>query len=157
KRHFQFGIRHLLILTIAVAAAFSWLAVETKTTREQAAAVEAIYKLGGGVAYDFQPDSYGHWILEWDDKSRLHWLRSYLGGDFFSNVVGVSFSGDEGNDTVLEQLAALPYLEELNLRSSRISDKGLKYITSLAKLRVLLLDGSNVGDAGLEHLARLMD
>jgi hypothetical protein len=42
RRRFQFSIRSLLVLTVAVAVPCSWLAVVTKRTEEQRQAVEAI-------------------------------------------------------------------------------------------------------------------
>jgi hypothetical protein len=50
---FQFSIRSLMFLTLAVAIPASWLAVEMKWVREQREAVAAIEKLGGGVKYDY--------------------------------------------------------------------------------------------------------
>ena len=46
---FQLGTRTLLVLTLAVALPFSWLAVEMKKAREQKGAVAAIKELGRGV------------------------------------------------------------------------------------------------------------
>ena len=47
RRRFQFGIRTLLVLTVAVALPCSWLAEEMKKAREQSQAVRAIEKLSG--------------------------------------------------------------------------------------------------------------
>ena len=44
---FQFSLRSLLVLTVAVAIPFSWLAVEMKKAREQREAVVAVQGLGG--------------------------------------------------------------------------------------------------------------
>ena len=47
---FQFTLRSLLVLTVAVAIPFSWLAVEMKWEREQkAAAMAIVMKTGGNV------------------------------------------------------------------------------------------------------------
>ena len=50
---FQYSIRSLMLLVVAVALPFSWLGVEMKAAREQRAAVEAIRKLGGYVNYEY--------------------------------------------------------------------------------------------------------
>jgi hypothetical protein len=74
RPRFQFGIRTLLVLTVAVALPFSWLAVEMKNAREQWEAVEAVRKLdsvneapmdfwpslGTGVRFDWQVDPSGN-------------------------------------------------------------------------------------------------
>jgi fatty acid desaturase len=44
---FQFSLRSLLVLTVAVAIPFSWLAVEMKAARQQREAVKALLQLGG--------------------------------------------------------------------------------------------------------------
>ena len=45
---FQFSIRSLLVLTVAVAIPCSWMAMEMKKAREQKAAVDAALEVGGG-------------------------------------------------------------------------------------------------------------
>jgi hypothetical protein len=49
---FQFSVRSLLVLAIAVAVPCSWLAVEVKIAKEQRETVNEIKKRGGKVAYD---------------------------------------------------------------------------------------------------------
>jgi hypothetical protein len=56
---FQFSNRSLLVLTVAVALSFSWLAVEMKTAREQKQTIERIRGLGGGVWYVGQENNFG--------------------------------------------------------------------------------------------------
>jgi hypothetical protein len=51
---FQFSIRSLLVLTVAVALPCSWLAVEIKKARREQEAAAALTKLGGTLLYDFQ-------------------------------------------------------------------------------------------------------
>ena len=46
---FQFSIRSLLVLTVAVALPFSWLAVEMRQARRERQAAAAIQELGGKV------------------------------------------------------------------------------------------------------------
>ena len=52
RLRFQFSIRSLLMLTVVVAIACSWLAVEKEHARKQQEAVEVIRKVGGMVSYD---------------------------------------------------------------------------------------------------------
>jgi hypothetical protein len=51
RLRFQFSIRALLVLALAVALPSSWLAVEMKKAKAQKEAVAEIEKLGGGVTY----------------------------------------------------------------------------------------------------------
>ena len=52
RLRFQLSVRSLLVLVVAVALPFSWLAAERKNAREQKAAVEEIERLGGRARYD---------------------------------------------------------------------------------------------------------
>ncbi len=51
---FQFSIRSLLLLSVAVAVPFSWLAAEIQQTKREREAVLRIEELGGRVTYDWQ-------------------------------------------------------------------------------------------------------
>src|ERR1039458_79021 len=82
---FQFSIRSLLVLVVAVALPFSWLGVEMKQAREQKAVVAAIEKLGGTVGYYWTYDIGNDGPLP-DPNERPPgpaWLGSLLGDDFF--------------------------------------------------------------------------
>ena len=59
RLRFQFSIRSLLALTVVVAAACSWLAVERDRARKQRETVEAIASAGGTVSYDYELDPSG--------------------------------------------------------------------------------------------------
>jgi len=53
RLRFQFTIRTLLVLTVAVALPFSWFGVEMKKAWEQAAVTAAIERGGGAWVYDW--------------------------------------------------------------------------------------------------------
>ena len=100
---FQFGIRSLLVLTVAVALPFGWLSSEMTKAREQKQAVDAIRKPGLRVFYDFQSDAQGCSTAR--APSGLRWLHNWLGDDFLSDVVSVQTpTAGVGNI-----LAAFPY------------------------------------------------
>ena len=56
---FQFSIRSLLVLTVAVAIPCSWLAAEMKAAREQRAVVAEIKSMNLYVTYDWEVDADG--------------------------------------------------------------------------------------------------
>jgi hypothetical protein len=169
---FQFSIRSLLVLTLAVAAPFSWLAVERKAAREQKDAVEEMRRLGWDVSYDW----YNPFALK-PQPPQPAWLRNLLGEDFFARVIycrngkitdagradleGFSklerlwLSGTGITDAVLEHLEGLTQLRYLRLSSTRVTGAGLANFKGLTKLRRLELRGTNITDAGLEHLKHL--
>ncbi len=148
---FQFSVRSLLMLVVAVAIPFSWLAVQRQGTSEQREAVAEIWMCGGSIDVCFQDSFPKLWDTDPPDPP---WLLSLLGGDF-SRVRSVRFYGPRVPDAVLDHLKALPRLESLYLSDTPVTDAGLKHIENLPQLQWLILDGTQVTDAGLEHLKGL--
>ena len=146
---FQFSLRSLLVLTVAVALPFSWLGVEMKKSREQNAAVEKIEKVGGQVFY-------GDWWAKRGRPSGTAWLLDILGDDFFAEVDEVCLDATNVTDAGLENLRGLTAIRMLELRGdSLVSDTGLENIRGLSKLKYLNLGGTYVSDAALEKLGGL--
>ena len=141
---FQFSIRSLLLLTLAVAIPCSWLAVEIKAAKKQRETVEAIEQLDGRVYY-------------LQERSEPAWLQSPLGKDFFANIGTVELSSAHITDIELGRLnlKGLNQLEGLYLTDSKLTDAGLQYLEGLPQLQALALGGQSqtqITDAGLEHL-----
>ena len=109
---FQFSIRSLLVLTLAVAVPCSWMAVEMKAAKEQQEAVAAIEKLGGGVRYDWDYHPLSQAIAK---RPGQEWLRKLLGTDLFTWDVRGVFFGNEVTDEELARLAGLTQLRWLSL------------------------------------------
>jgi hypothetical protein len=81
-RRFQFSICSLLVLTLAVAIPFSWLAMamrEAKRQRVEAAAIRP----PGYVVYDWQTDCDGQLTGEPKEPA---WLLNWFGVDFFYEI-----------------------------------------------------------------------
>ena len=151
---FQFSLRSLLVLTVAAAIPFSWLAVEMKRAREQREAVAAIVRLGGGVLYDY--NIVGDFMLQPLKKSPSPaCLHNLVGDDFLGSVVTVVLWGHQVADAELAHLKVFRNLRFLSLSGTRVSDGGLEHLKSLTQLQWLSLDRTQVTDVGLKHLAAL--
>jgi len=141
RLRFQFTIRTLLILTVAVALPFSWLAVEMKKARDQHDAVAAIVSGGGHVSYDWQVDTNFGYIPN-VQPSCPSWLRGLLGDDFFGEAVYVNFIGGLSQFAEARQgrLRCLNQVGKLMLFSNNgeATDADLKCLTALPHLRELL-------------------
>jgi hypothetical protein len=148
---FQFSIRSLLVLTVVVAIACSWLAVERGQARKQREAVEGIERLNGRVYYDFHLDPSGNTVV----SSVPPWASDLLGDALFEEVTQVDLSNVAVGDADLQRLTALPRLRWLFLRATEVSDAGLEHPKGLTRLQYLGLAGTKIGDAGLEHLRGL--
>ena len=147
RRHYQFRIRTLLVLTAAAAVAFSWLAVERTQAAKQQAVVEAIVKLGGSVTYDG--------LTMTGEMPGPAWLQKLLGTDFFMAVGGVRLDKTKVADADLENLKELSQLHWLYLDDTNITDAGLAHLGGLTKLQALTLSRTRITDAGLTSLKGL--
>ncbi len=176
---FQFSVRTMLVLTLAVALPCSWLAVEMKDAREQKEAVEAVVGAGGSALYDFQIDRRSN-----PTKSTVPgpaWMRKVLGSSFFTSVVGVEVVCN-GTDTISEKVEYLPrlqilwlvcynrmnmdsslmqlrrmtQLQDLDLTNCEVTDKGLKHLEGLVNLRSLNLCGDTITEQAVKRLQRAL-
>jgi hypothetical protein len=155
---FQFSIRSLLVLTVAVALPCSWLAGEMKTAREQKKAVAAMQALHGWVLYDYQVFFDRAYTDENAKPPEPAWLGALLGNDFFHDAAELRLDGSDADkitDADMEPLERLPGLQSLNLDRTAVSDKGLEHVKGMTRLRELCLRCPRVTDAGLKCLAGL--
>ena len=151
---FQFRLRSLFVLTVAVALVCSWLSVEMKNASRQEAIVAAIQKAGG-------------WTLTDDEEHMMRnhaspnptgpaWLQEVRDNAFFRDITHVVFFLDpSANSASLEHLKGLPHLETLGLGHSQIGDAALEHVEGLTQIQRLCLYGERITDAGVEHIKAL--
>ena len=160
---FQFSIRSLLVLTVAVALPCSWFGVELKKAREQRQAVDAIETWGGPMAafvgYDYNYDAKSMNVSN-RQTERPEWLRNLVGDDFLRIVIYISFSSSGATDETFEHFMTthsndLPKLEALNLACTPITNNGLKGLGKLRNLRSLDLSSTQITAEGLRYLQGL--
>ena len=112
---FQFSIRSLLLLAVAIAVPSSWLAVESKSAKKQREAVATLRNLeedvkvyyeyqAFGPASDFFPDHESPWGA---------YLHRQFGIDFAYNVVAVEFGGHDFSGTGGATVADIRVIAEL--------------------------------------------
>ncbi len=149
---FQFSIRSLLALVVAVALPCSWLAVEMKKAREQRNAVVAIRESEQRAAVCEYYYEY-HWSNDAPGPSGPAWLRKLLGDDFFNEVVFVELR----DYAHTENLRCLANLEFLGLGSTNVTDEKLECLKWLPRLEVLDLRSTHITDEGLGGLQACRD
>jgi len=147
---FQFGIRSLLVLGVAVAIPCSWLAVEIKAAREQGKVENAIRALGGGVGWALNGISMNSRSLI--VLPPLPRLQPLLGEHFFTYIAVVGLDNTQCTDADLESLKGLTQLEILQLGHTQVTDAGLKHLKGLAHLKELVVNETKVTDEGVEEL-----
>jgi hypothetical protein len=146
---FQFSIRSLLALTVAVAIPCSWLAVEARRAKVREEVGKRVYKLGGQTWTVCNPFSLSSRLRE-----RLH-LREVLGYDFFGNVDELCLDETQATDATLEDVSRLTEIGSLELGKTQITDAGLVHLKRITDLRCLSLKNTRITDAGLERLKAL--
>ena len=180
RRWYQFSLRTLLIVTAVVAIACGWLGSKIDQKRRQRDAVATLAKLGdyAQTAYDF----------ERNDRRKgprgPAWLRSLLGENFFSEVVGAQFDliqdaeradaglacigefrkletltlfGTRVSDSSAANLSRLTNLRDLVLGKTGLTDNGAACLRDMTKLERLELQTTNIDDAGLRNLTDMDD
>ena len=154
---FQFSIRSLLVLTVAVAVPCSWLAVEMKKATEQKAVVVAIAKhvRAVGSAYDYEFDASGNYLPNARPPAPV-WLQSLLGDDFFGQVASLTFWGPQLTNADLEHLKTLNTLRLIYLYTTDATDAGLEHLKVLDQLQYLHIEAAQITDAGVEKLQQAL-
>jgi hypothetical protein len=143
RRQFQFGIRALLVLAVAVAIPFSWLAVEINEAKRQHAIAKNLE-----LRFQFFTKQ---WAVPPD------WLTSILGEHFFTTLDSFcsSICLDVFTDDDLRQCCELDGLTFVIINRSAVTDAGLENIGKLHRLQYLDLRDTVITDQGLKHLERL--
>jgi hypothetical protein len=139
---FQFSIRSLLVLTVAVAIPCSWLATERRQAQRQHEICEVLRISSWDVQYDFEAPQAA--------EPAPAWLRKMLGDDFFANVEYIWLANR--TDVELAYAGELSGLKTLAVTYARITDAGLAHLQGLTELQALYLGDTQITDAGLEYL-----
>ncbi len=156
RRWMRLSVRGLMLVVLALAVVFGWIAREARLQKE---AVAAIDRAGGWVEYDrlgvvtsvfFQREDQGAQgrtprppAAPMEQIGRLRWVKTlHLDGN-----PGVT---DEG----LAHLRGLAHLKRLNIYDARISGRGLAHLAILRDLKELSLSGCKLRDEDLAPLAK---
>ncbi len=162
RLRFQFSIRSLLVLVVAVALPFSWLGVEMKRAREQRATVETI-RTNGGEAWYCDVHHLLWTRIPVATAPEWKWLWAVLDDDFFNDVVSVNMGSPSEENSVadgdLECLVQLPQLKSLffhYLNKPKITDAGLGHLRGLTHLQYLDIQGTAVTAEGVARLQQAL-
>lgn len=143
RRWFRYWLWSLFILMAVVAAGITIIWVSFYREWNHWAAVRRIQKHWGQVNY--QPEE--------AQAAEQAWFKKLLGPGFYGRVNCIF-----GYPLVrcgLEDLAALPELQQLELTGTRVDAAGLARLRSLPNLWILNLCGTNVTDTDLEQISEL--
>ncbi len=166
RLRFQFTIRSLLVLTVAVALPCSWLAVEMKKAREQRELFGTYEKAGGLLQYNVQDWRTGYSEKPVTRTPMLAWAEELLGTDFFQHVARAcphpNYRSDARfqrgiTDEELAQLQRCTHLRVLDLEGfACVTDAGLVHLTVLTRLEEVNLRNTRVTDEGVKRLQQAL-
>ena len=146
RLRFQFSIRSLLLLVIAIAIPCSWVGVKLRQAERQRCGIALAQRLGGDVHEETRlPDL-------------LYSLHRLMPDVFFDEITFVEFTSKTNvlSDADLNELVRLlPQIRILLLKSTHITDAQLSTLNGLRELSVLRLSDTTITDAGLEHLTAI--
>ncbi len=144
----RFSLRFLMLLVALIAIPLAW---KMNRVHNQRAVVAEVMRLNGQISYYHQRRRVKV-ARRTAEPPGPKWLRGILGDEFFADVDSVSVDGEQVNDHTIRQIASLPHLKRLGIRSNSISDAGLKNLAGHSELESLSLNSSSLTDTGLRHL-----
>jgi len=148
----QFSLRALLALMTCAAILLAWFAWRLRQARVQDAAVEAIVRAGGNVAYASQFYGRVSRLTPYPPQTTLigDATRVVFGTDPFRHVRSIELASDDSLALLAKH--PLPDLQILRLGNSGVTDAGLVHIRNCTQVRVLYLEGASVTDRGLDNI-----
>src|ERR1017187_5656777 len=165
RKRLQLSVLGLMVLVLIAGTV---LGLVVRKARVQRDAVLAITNTGGAgsaggtVYYDWElPKGRSPPYIEsmdpHSDPWAPKWLVDFLGVDYFGHVVYVELfpGGIHTTDELMAHVGRLTALQELDLRSTSVSNAGLKHLSALTRLRWLDLGSTAIGGDGMAYLGGL--
>ncbi len=144
RRWFRYSMRTMLVVVTLLCI---WLGLVVSRAERQRRAVAALRDMRARVDYDTTTMTPGGPPTHW------RWLRTWLGDDYFDNVIEV-FMFRDADDEFLQRVGDLQGLKSLYFRGTQVTDEGLAPIARLPHLERLSFDADDVTDNGMRILAR---
>ncbi len=156
RQRFQFSLRSLLVLVVAMAVPCSWLAAGMKRAKSQAHMVSEVERLGGRVDDDLV--YFSAMQRRRCEPREPQWIRTILGDEFFRDVWSILLEGPGFNDEQLRNISDMAVVESVSylcLVRTRVTDAGLVGLQQWTALYGLLIQDTAITEAGLENLKTL--
>jgi hypothetical protein len=152
RRWLRFGLRTLLMLVTILCVLLGWFMHGVQKQRKAAARLEK-----HGAIFDYFPAfAMQPWSNYCPGPMRAR-LNALLPSNDWKRLTGVDIGSPDFRDEDLEILRDLPYLDDLRLTNTSLTDAGLSRLASIEaeNLRLLDLSHTEITDAGLAELSHL--
>ena len=166
-RWYQFSLRTLIVMTIAVSVLLGLFAARLQRARKQAAAVAVIRKFGGAISYHDGIENYPDYPVSLGSKTPASifptWAVESLGDDFFHTVMVVEVDTrkiEAATDAICvwESVHALDRVVDLTISErdgpSRLDVSAIRRLSNLQSLEIA---DSAINDDDLAGLAELIN
>src|SRR5262245_35710037 len=141
----RLSVRSLMVLVLVIGVG---LGGPIHRAQGQSDAVAAIKRAGGKVAYN------GPGLPQ---PSGPDWVRRTLGPDFLDTVTYVNLQGAQCDDQALRAACRLPWLEELVVVNTGVTDEGAEDLGKLRRLRSLDYRLNRTTPRPLRHIAEMTE
>jgi internalin A len=142
-----------MALVLVFGGGLGWVIHRARVQRD---AVAAIKRTGGEIAYDWQR-SKGSPVIPRPKPPWPDWVRRILGPDFFDNVTYVRLQGAQCDDATLRAACRLPWLEDLIVLNTSVTDAGAEELRQLRNLRSLDLRLNRITSRPLRHIGEMSE
>jgi hypothetical protein len=140
-----------MVLVLIAGGGLGWVIHRAQVQRD---AVAAIQRVGGHVGYSWQRSN-GTWVFPAPKSPWPDWLRRRLGPDFLDSVTYVFLQGEQCDDESLRAACRLPWLEELSVVNTGVTDASAEDIRHLTNLRSLDLRLNWITSRPLRHIGAM--
>ncbi len=147
------SVRALMVLVLIIGGGLGWVLYRARLQRD---AVAAIRRVGGEAAYSWQW-SHGRPISPPPRPPWPAWLRRILGPDFLDTVTFVRLYGEQCDDEAMRAACRLPWLEELSVVNTSVTDASAEDLRQLTKLRSLVLALNRITKRPLRHIGEMRE
>jgi internalin A len=153
RRLLRLSVRSLMVLVLITGGGLGWVIHSAHVQRD---AVAAIKRAGGDIAYSWQWSNGSPVFpipkLPWPD-----WVRQSLGPDFLDTVTYVRLLGEKCDDDSLRAACRLPWLEELTVVNTSVTDASAEDLRQLRNLRSLDLRLNRITSRPLRHIGEMSE
>ncbi len=161
---FQYSLRSLFLLVVAVAVPCSWLATEVQRNRRQIEVGRRLERAGGSLTGDPTPtEDVPVWLLKLvGDNFFMTWSNATVPSDadlraahVLSDIENLRLVGDAFTDASLANMHEFSRLRRLYVESADVTDRGWQIIGNLHQLESLMIADTKVTDSDWECIGQL--
>jgi internalin A len=153
RRLLRLSVRSLMVLVLIAGGGLGWVIHRANVQRD---AVAAIKRAGGDIAYSWQWSN-GSPVFPIPKPPWPDWVRRSLGPDFLDTVTYVRLHGEKCDDDSLCAASRLPWLEELTVVNTSVTDASAEDLRQLRNLRSLDLRLNRITSRPLRHIGEMSE